>query len=102
MPRKRIYELNLAVARYFRDCLFDPEIGGEAMNYLVNDRRLSTATIKRFGLGFAPNSFDALRRHMHNLGYGDEELKTAFLCGKSERTGNYFDYFRGRITQAGV
>ena len=34
---------------------------------------------------------------MHSLGYGDDELKEAFLCGKSERTGGYFDYFRGRI-----
>ena len=33
---------------------------------------------------------------MISLGYKDEELKEAFLCGKS-KTGKYFDYFRGRI-----
>jgi DNA primase len=68
----------------------------DARKYLAQ-RGLTPAAVKRFGLGFAPNSFDALRKHMHSLGYRDEELKTAFLCGRSERTGNYFDYFRGRI-----
>jgi DNA primase len=34
---------------------------------------------------------------MNAKGYRDEELREAFLCGKSERTGKYFDYFRGRL-----
>ena len=92
VKRARFYEMNREAARFFNRCLSLPE-AEEARNYLAS-RGLTGAAVKRFGLGFAPNSFDALRRHMHNLGYGDEELKTAFLCGKSERTGNYFDYFR--------
>ena len=95
VKRARYYEMNREAARFFNRCLSLPE-AEEARKYLAS-RELSPAAVKRFGLGFAPNSFDALRSHMHNLGYGDEELKTAFLCGKSERTGKYFDYFRGRI-----
>ena len=34
---------------------------------------------------------------MHRLGYTDEELQTAFLCGKSQKTGRSYDYFRNRI-----
>ena len=95
VSRSRYYEMNREAARFFNKCLYLPE-AKEARDYL-SKRGLSAAAVKRFGLGFAPNSFDALRNHMHKLGYHDEELKTAFLCGKSERTGNYFDYFRGRI-----
>lgn len=95
VSRSHYYEMNRDAARFFNKCLYLPE-AKEARDYLAK-RGLSNAAVKRFGLGFAPNSFDALRNHMHNLGYHDEELKTAFLCGKSERTGNYFDYFRGRI-----
>lgn len=95
VSRSRYYEMNREAARFFNRCLSLPE-AKEARDYLTK-RGLSNAAVKRFGLGFAPNSFDALRNHMHKLGYHDEELKTAFLCGKSERTGNYFDYFRGRI-----
>ena len=95
VKRSRYYEMNREAARFFNHSLYQPE-AEEARKYLA-ERGLSNAAVKRFGLGFAPNSFDALRNHMHKLGYHDEELKTAFLCGKSERTGKYFDYFRGRI-----
>ena len=93
--RTRFYEMNRAAARFFNQMLHTPE-AEPARAYLAK-RGLTAAAVKRFGLGYAPDRFDALRKHMHSLGYTDEELKTAFLCGKSERTGNYFDYFRGRV-----
>ena len=95
IKRSRFYEMNRAAALFFNQSLYAPD-AAEAREYLKK-RGLSGAAVKRFGLGYAPNSFDALRRHMHGLGYRDDELKEAFLCGRSEKTGNYFDYFRGRI-----
>lgn len=95
VKRSRMYEMNRAAALFFNRMLYVPE--WEPAREYLKKRGLSGAAVKRFGLGFAPNSFDALRTHMHSLGYGDDELKEAFLCGKSERTGGYFDYFRGRI-----
>ena len=56
VPRKRIYEMNLAAARFFRDCLRSEEYGREAMRYLTENRKLSSATINRFGLGYSPNN----------------------------------------------
>jgi DNA primase len=97
VPRRRIYDMNLAAAKFFRECLFDPAIGGEGMKYLAQDRGLSGATIKHFGLGFAPNSFNMLHDHMRRLGYSDEELIRGFLCGKSQKTGRAYDYFRNRV-----
>ncbi len=95
--RKRVYEMNLEAAKFFRNCLFDPVLGREGMEYLVQRRGLSGAVIKRFGLGFAPNSFGALTDHMRKKGYSDEELYAAFLCGKSQKTGRAFDLFRNRV-----
>ncbi len=97
IPRRRIYDMNLAAAKFFRECLFDPAIGGEGMKYLSQDRALSSATIKHFGLGFAPNSFNMLHDHMRRLGYTDEELIKGFLCGKSQKNGRAYDYFRNRV-----
>ena len=97
ITRKRVLEMNLEAAKFFRTCLFDPAIGGDAMRYFQQDRALSTATIKHFGLGFAPNSFNLLTDHMHRLGYRDEELIAACLCGKSQKTGRAYDYFRNRV-----
>ena len=95
--KKRILEMNLAAAKYFRACLFDPKLGKVGMEYLAQKRKLSPAVIKHFGLGFAPEGFGALTDHMHKLGFTDEELITGFLCGKSQKTGRAYDYFRNRV-----
>ena len=97
VPRKRIYDMNLAAAKFFRSCLFDERYGKEAMQYLTENRRLSGATIKHFGIGFSPNDFGALNRHLKSLGFTDEEMVAGFLCGKSQKTGKTYDYFRNRI-----
>ncbi len=97
VSRKRVLEMNLEAARFFRACLFDPRYGKAGMDYLKGNRGLSEATIKHFGLGFAPEGFGMLTDHMHRLGYTDEELQTAFLCGKSQKTGRSYDYFRNRV-----
>lgn len=94
--RTRMQNMNRDAARFFRECLFDPNLGASAMEYLQR-RGLDTATIKRFGLGFSPASFSALTRHMRDLGYTEEELIAGFLCGRSQKTGGLFDYFRNRV-----
>ena len=97
VSRKRVLEMNLEAARFFRNCLFDPVIGRDAVAYLSGKRGLSGAVIKRFGLGFAPNDFGALTNYMKKKGYTEDELITAFLCGRSQKTGRAFDLFRNRI-----
>ncbi len=97
VPRKRIYEMNLAAAKFFRSCLFDERLGKEAMQYLAGERKLSMATIKHFGLGYSPNNAWMLTNHMHSLGFTDEELVTGFLCGRSQKSGKTYDYFRNRV-----
>jgi len=97
MSRERVYSMNVEAAKFFRSCLFDPKYGQEAMEYLRGARRLSTDIIRRFGLGFSPDSFGMLTDHMHKRGYRDEELIAGFLCGKSQKTGRSYDYFRNRV-----
>ena len=97
MSRKRVYEMNLAAAKFFRENLLDKNIGFDALNYFVGQRKLSMATIKRFGLGYAPNNFFALTDHMKKLGFTEQELIDGFLCGRSQKTGKLYDYFRNRV-----
>ena len=97
VQRKRIYQMNLEAAKFFRACLFDPKIGADALRYLSEERRLSGAVIKHFGLGYSPNSFGMLTDHMKKLGFTDDELMAGFLCGKSQKTGRPYDYFRNRV-----
>ncbi|MBO5938267.1 MAG: DNA primase [Clostridia bacterium] len=97
VPRKRIFEMNLAAARFFRECLFDEALGGEGLRYLTENRALSTATIRRFGLGFAPNSWDALTKTLKRQGFTEDEIVAGFLGKRSEKSGRVFDLFRNRV-----
>ena len=97
VSRRRVYEMNLEAAKFFRNCLFDERLGATGMRYFCQDRGLSVATVKHFGLGFAPDSFNLLTDHMHRLGFADEELIAACLCGRSQKTGRTYDYFRNRV-----
>lgn len=97
VSRNRVLEANLEAAKYFRACLYDPVLGKPGMDYLKGERGLTDATIRHFGLGYAPASFSGLTDHLHRKGFTDEELQTAFLCGKSRKTGRLYDYFRNRV-----
>ena len=97
ISRKRVYEINLDAAKYFRRCLFDERIGSVAMRYLSENRRLSGAVIKHFGLGYAPDSFSDFGNYMRSLGYSDDELKQSDLLSISEKSKRYYARFRNRV-----
>ena len=97
VSRKRVFEMNLIAARFWRDCLFDPVIGKTGMEYLTEKRGLPLSIIRRFGIGYAPNDFGALTAVLRKNGFADEEMKEAFLCGISQKSGRAFDMFRDRV-----
>ena len=97
LSKKRTLEMNLEAAKFFRACLFDERLGSAGMQYLHGERGLSVATIKHFGLGFAPNSPSSLLNHMHKLGFRDEELIEGYLARKNQETGTVYDCFRNRV-----
>ena len=95
--RNRMFSMNVDAAKFFNRCLFsDNPDAKAALSYFTEVRGLSMATIKHFGLGFAPNSFDQFSKYMLSKGYSYEELVAGFLCGKNDK-GRYYDAFRNRI-----
>ncbi len=91
--RARIYEANLAAARYFHALLWTDE-GAEALKYLYG-RGLSDANIRHFGLGASPAGWDDLLRELESQGFRREELQEAGLIGV--RDGRSYDMFRARV-----
>ena len=75
VSRKRVFEMNLIAARFWRECLFDPNIGKVGMDYLTEKRGLPLSIIRRFGIGYAPNDFGALTAVLRKNGFTDEEMK---------------------------
>lgn len=92
--KNRIYDINKETGRFFHSFLLSDD-GKWAREYLLG-RGLSPATIKKFGLGAAPDSWDALIKHLKAKGYTIEEMLAANVIGKSNR-GTYYDRFRKRV-----
>ena len=92
--RVKIYEINRAAARFFHEQLKTPE-GKVGLDYF-KERELSAKTIKHFGLGYAPESWDALYKHLRGLGFTDDLIFQADLISKRKSGNGYYDRFRGR------
>lgn len=91
--KRRIYEANREAANYFYSMLFT-EAGKDCLKYYFK-RGLDKFTIKKFGLGFALNSWDSLVKYMKEKGFSEFELKEADLV-KSGQHGRIYDNFRNR------
>ena len=95
--RERLYHVLRMAARFFYHQLVDTEEGRRrGLHYLMEVRGLTEATIKKFGLGYAPQAWDALLKEAERAHIAPEVLKQAGLL--VERTpGHYYDRFRGRV-----
>ncbi len=92
--KNKIYDINRDTARFFHSFLMSPE-GKWALDYLTG-RGLTLKTIKHFGLGAAPDSWDMLIKHLKEKGYREEDMLAAGVVGKSQR-GTLYDRFRKRV-----
>ena len=76
--REKLLAINKQAARVFHRWLYEPE-GAQGLAYLRR-RGLSQRTLTRFGLGFAPNRWDALIEAMAQEGYDKRDLLDAGLA----------------------
>lgn len=95
-PNAKHWEVLASAAEWFREQLKDPNIGRDALQYLTG-RGIDTAAIERFELGYAPRDDQALRKHLHSLGFNDNRQIDAGILkpaadGRDARIG-----FRDRV-----
>ena len=91
--RDRMRELNRDAARFFHEQLISPA-GAPGQSYV--QRRGIGNMVKRFGLGFAPDSWQSLTDAMTKKGYTRQELLDAGLA-RVGKNGGLYDYFRDRL-----
>lgn len=92
LARETLENMNRSAARFFFDHLRRNQKGRE---YFLN-RGITAETMTRFGLGFAPDSWDSLYRHLMSKGYSDADIKSSGLMSGMER-GKCYDRFRNRL-----
>jgi len=94
--RQRLYDISELACRFFEKQLEDSSAGKEANKYLL-DRGIKEETIKKWRLGYAPGMWEGLSNFLVSKGYKRKEIEKSGLALKSDKTGNYYDRFRGRI-----
>lgn len=91
--KELLYKVNVEAGRFFYSNLRSNKM---AMEYFLN-RGIRQETIKRFGLGYAKDSWNSLLFHLRKLGFSENILLEAGLVLTSEKTGNKYDRFRNRV-----
>ncbi len=94
--KKRMIEANTEAARYYSQCFLNPAIGKEAQAYAAK-RGLTSEIVTRFGIGYAPDTWDSLKKLLAGKGYSEKELVDAGLLVHNAERGSVYDAFRGRL-----
>ncbi len=92
--RTRVLEINRESGRFYFGMLSKPE-GQPGLEYFRR-RGLDAKTIRRFGLGYSPDSGFALVNHLRGKGFTEEELVQSDMVRRSKK-GYLFDRYRGRV-----
>lgn len=92
--RTRLLELSRDAARFYHDYLTSP--GGQRVRDYIAQRQISPRTATRFGLGAAPDQWDALTKAMTAKGYTKMDLIDAGLA-VAGKNGGIYDKFRSRL-----
>ncbi|MGB3304681.1 MAG: DNA primase [Thermomicrobiales bacterium] len=93
--RRRLVEINELASTFFSHVLHrSPQ--GEAGRKMAQERHLSPEIIEKFGLGFAPESWDSLLNYLASHDIPPELVAEAGLATERE-SGGYYDRFRNRF-----
>jgi len=93
--KPKLYQINQAAAEYFYNLLISSPTAEAVRNYIAR-RGLSLKTVADFQLGFSPNSWEALKQHLVETGYSEDDLLEAGLIVESEDKKRH-DRFRNRL-----
>ncbi|MGI5227041.1 DNA primase [Actinoallomurus sp. CA-142502] len=91
--RTRLVEAHRAAAEFYAEHLLTP--AAEIGRRFLAERGFGREEAERFGVGYAPNEWEALVRHLRGRGFSDKELITGGLASQGRR--GPIDRFRGRL-----
>ncbi len=92
--KSKLLAVNKAAAKFFSFVLWNTKYGKKALDYL-KERGISEKMIKKFEIGYAPDSEDSLVNYLVARGFSKEYLIKAGVV--SVKKGKVRDRFRGRL-----
>ncbi|GGY39982.1 DNA primase [Parvularcula lutaonensis] len=93
--REVLYKVLADASDFFQKALMEPE-GAEARDYLRR-RGVKRSSLEAFGLGYAPQGWDSLKRFFLGRGVDEKILVSAGLLKVRESDGSTYDGFRHRV-----
>ncbi len=93
--KERLYKVNEAATLYFHNLLLNSPEARKARDYL-DKRGFSTETMSLFQLGFAANSWEALKQYLVEKEYSEDEILEAGLVVAGD-DGKTHDRFRNKL-----
>ena len=91
-----VYHALRFAGRYFHECLVQTEAGKVALEYLF-ERGFSEKTIKKYGLGYAPDRWDGLIESAQKKHISTDTLEQAGLIIPRNEADGHYDRYRGRV-----
>ncbi len=91
--RQRLLDAHKIADEFFRAQLLTPG-AAEGRNFL-DGRGFDRAAAEHFGVGYAPQGWDALLKHLRGRGFTDAELRLTGMFSEGNR--GIYDRFRGRL-----
>ena len=95
ISKSRLIAANTAAMDFYRNELNQPG-AAQAGREFLQKRGFDRAAAEKFSVGFAPDQWDSLYKHLKGLGFSDEEMNNAGLIKEGSR-GNYIDRYRNRL-----
>jgi DNA primase len=93
---ERLHEINAVAATYFHNLLLNADEAAHVRDYLTR-REINADTVRAFQLGYALNSWEALKTYLLERGYNIGEIVEAGLVVEREDKRGHYDRFRGRL-----
>ena len=91
--RQRLLDANRQAAAFYTEQLVSP--GAAQARAFLAERSFERADAETFGVGYAPQGWDNVHRHLRAKGFTDAELLAAGLVTQGQR--GVYDRFRGRL-----
>jgi len=93
--REELLRVMDLAARFYQQALWKP--AGERARAYLEQRGIDSGIAQRFGLGYAPEGWDALLSFMRSEKVTEDALATAGLAIPRENRAGAYDRFRGRL-----
>lgn len=93
--KEKLFELHKLAGRFYYETLQSAE--GEKARAYLQKRQMDPRIARKFGIGYSPERYDALQRHLLEKGFSIGDLLKSGLVLENKDGKGYHDRFRGRL-----